>query len=63
MARKGKNKNLLEGVVVSKETLDKIERNARRTADIEEGVEVYRNKVHKNMKNYSRKVKHRNQDW
>jgi hypothetical protein len=58
-----KSKNLLEGIVVSKETRNKIERKARREAEMEVGVDVSRNKVHKSMKNYSRKTKHRNQEF
>jgi hypothetical protein len=52
-------KNLLENIVLSEGQKMKIERKARRNADIELGVSPYKAKVHKNKKAYSRKVKYK----
>lgn len=54
-------KNLLSGMFISEEQKQKIERRARREADIELGVESYGTKVHKNKKAYSRKVKYKSE--
>ena len=55
-----KRKNLFEDIFISEEVKRKIERNARRKADIDCGVTPYKTKVHKNKKAYSRKLKHKN---
>jgi hypothetical protein len=52
-----KRKNLLEDMFISEQLKRKIERNARRQADIDCGVKPYKTKVHKNKKAYSRKGK------
>jgi hypothetical protein len=54
-------KNLLSGIFISEEQKQKIERKARRDADIELGVEPYETKVHKNKKVYSRKLKYKSE--
>lgn len=54
-------KNLLSGIFISEEQKQKIERKARRDAEIEMGVKPYSTKVHKNKKAYSRKVKYKNE--
>jgi hypothetical protein len=56
--KKGR-KNLLEKVFISEQEKVKMERKARRQADIEFGVTPYKTKVHKNKKAYSRKAKHK----
>ena len=48
-------KNLLENVFMTEEQKLKIERQARRRADLECGIKPYATKVHKNKKAYSRK--------
>jgi anti-sigma-K factor RskA len=53
--------NLLGGLFISDEQKQKIERRARRDADIELGVKAYQEKVHKNKKAYSRKVKYKSE--
>jgi hypothetical protein len=58
-----KRKNLFEDIFISEEVKRKMERNARRKADIDCGVTPYKLKVHKNKKAYSRKSKHKNIDW
>ena len=57
---KGK-KNLLGDIFISDEQKQKIERRARRSADIELGVKPYQKKVHKNKQAYSRKVKYKSE--
>lgn len=54
-------KNLLSGMFISEEQKQKIERKARREADIELGIKPYETKVHKNKKAYSRKVKYKSE--
>jgi hypothetical protein len=54
-------RNLLSGMFISEEQKQKIERRARREADIEMGIKPYGTKVHKNKKAYSRKVKYKNE--
>lgn len=48
-------KNLLENVFMTEEQKLKVERQARRRADLECGIKPYATKVHKNKKAYSRK--------
>ncbi len=55
-----KRKNLLGDMFISEQVKRKIERNARREADIAFGITPYKTKVHKNKKAYSRKLKHKN---
>ena len=50
-----RKRNLLENVFMTEEQKLKVERQARRRADIECGVKPYATKVHKNKKVYSRK--------
>ncbi len=50
-----RKKNLLENVFMTEEQKLKVERQARRKADIESGVKPFFTKVHKNKKAYSRK--------
>ena len=50
-----RKRNLLENVFMTEEQKLKVERQARRRADIECGVKPYATKVHKNKKAYSRK--------
>ena len=58
-----KRKNLLETIFISEEVKRKIERNARRQADIDCGVTPYKSKVHKNKKAYSRKGNKQKMLW
>ena len=46
-------------IKISKEQVMKIERAARRTADIECGVPHFKHKAHKSAKDYTRKPKHK----
>ncbi len=55
-----KKKNLIEGIFISKEQKEKIERRARREAEIEFGIKPYGTKVHKSKKTYSRKGREKN---
>ncbi len=50
-----RKRNLLENVFMTEEQKLKVERQARRRADIDCGVKPYTTKVHKNKKAYSRK--------
>jgi Cu2+-containing amine oxidase len=50
-----RKRNLLENVFMTEEQKLKVERQARRRADIESGVKPFFTKVHKNKKVYSRK--------
>ena len=50
-----RRKNLLENVFMTEEQKLKVERQARRRADLECGIKPYATKVHKNKKAYSRK--------
>jgi hypothetical protein len=50
-----RRKNLLENVFMTEEQKLKVERQARRRADLECGIKPYATKVHKNKKVYSRK--------
>lgn len=58
-----KRKNLFGDMFISEQVKRKIERNARREADIEFGITPYKTKVHKNKKAYSRKTKHKNIEY
>ena len=49
-----KNKNLFKDMSLSKEQREKIERRARREADLEFGIKPYGTKIHKNKKKYKR---------
>jgi hypothetical protein len=51
--------NMFNKFKLSEETKRKIDRKARREADIEFGITPYKTKVHKNKKAYSRKPKHK----
>lgn len=50
-----RRKNLLKNVFMTEEQKLKVERQARRRADLECGIKPYATKVHKNKKAYSRK--------
>tara|TARA_B110000503_G_C7169675_1_gene423700 strand:- start:2670 stop:2858 length:189 start_codon:yes stop_codon:yes gene_type:complete len=54
-----KRKNLFEDMFIPEDTKKKIERNARRQANIDCGITPYKSKVHKNKKLYSRADKHK----
>ena len=58
-----KRKNLFEDIFISEEVKRKIERSARRQADIDCGVTPYKSKVHKNKKAYSRKGNKQKMLW
>ena len=55
----GRKKNKIEKIIIPKEELLRIERSASRQGDIDEGIEPYKTKVHKNSKKYTRKKKYR----
>ncbi len=59
-----KNKNLLGDMFsLSKEEREKIERRARREAELEFGIKPYATKVHKSKKAYSRKGRSKFNDF
>ena len=59
-----KSKNLLgEMFEMTKEQREKIERRARREAELEFVIKPYATKVHKNKKAYSRKAKYKSNNF
>lgn len=60
MARK---KNVVEKLEISESEKLKMNRRARREAEIDLGIKPYKTKVHKNKTKYNRKVKHKNMEF